>query len=248
MYFFQSASAAVKSSCCSASSARSEYNSASDGEVAISLVNSARVSLGGRPHGARKKTVFQAAARRRCSRPNSSTRRAAPRRNRSQTAAPARILGKDFNFHLPAADVVREILRRHRHLVPPRRQRRGNHHLASVRSHLRVPSQIHRRSAVHPGDDGPRGIRRAHAHLHRFAAMKLRPVELHFHRRRLARDHEGLRFAKTSPVAVAQNQAHVIRAVGQILRREKPRLPGVFVAQVAQLLYRGRTETSRSPT
>src|ERR1700722_4268924 len=43
----------------------------------------------------------------------------------AMAAAATRALGKNFNFHLPATDVVRKILGRYHHFVAPRRERRG---------------------------------------------------------------------------------------------------------------------------
>src|SRR5580693_5917309 len=210
MHLVQSASAAAKSSCCSASSARSEYNSASWGAAAINFVSSGRVSLGGRraaidPPGnatARKKTassllaasIFSAQWVNSARSPTTPLAIATtvshfgilPRFLRAFRTGFRLLSGKNFNFHLPAADVVREILRRYGDLIAPSGKRRRHQQFARVRTHLSVPSQICGSGTVHPRHDGPRRIRGAHLQTHRVSTMKLFAIQLHLHRRRLA--------------------------------------------------------------
>src|SRR5258708_34413573 len=126
MSFSQSDSAAPKSSCCSASSARSVYSSALLGVEVISRDKAARVSLGGLRMGTcplgsstlRKKTDSN--------RPEPSTFSAhlessacRPRAPTAPTQAMIALLRAYFNVHLPAADVMREILGCTGELVAP---------------------------------------------------------------------------------------------------------------------------------
>ena len=144
MYFFQSASAAAKSSCCSASSARNEYNSASEGADAINFESACRVSFGGRRTGTLplgKRTVRKKTASSRLatstfsahlvSSPFSANVPADIRPSVSQTRV--RVLGKYFNLHLPAPDVVREVFSGDSQPIAPGGERRGYCKLACVR-------------------------------------------------------------------------------------------------------------------
>src|SRR5579872_4075687 len=130
MYLFQSASAGEKSRFCSASSARIEYSSASFGAAAINFESSAVVSLGGR-RTVRKKTLSNRlpASISSTRSPNTQTTNNRPPKP-GATPHMTSALRENFNFHLPCPDVVRKILRRHRQLIFPRRQRRRNHHFA----------------------------------------------------------------------------------------------------------------------
>src|SRR5437868_1799507 len=53
----------------------------------------------------------------------------------------------------------------------------------------------------------------------------------------MAGDHECLSFTIRASAAIAQYQAYRISAILQISRREKARLPDVFVSEVPQRLY-----------
>src|SRR5262249_22136439 len=109
--------------------ARIEYNSPSVGALSISFDRSARVSFGGRRTGTaplgnrtvRKKTfssrfpasIFSAHLVNSARNPNTpATTMTILTEPRPKEAGPRKFLGENFNFHLPAPDVVRKILSR----------------------------------------------------------------------------------------------------------------------------------------
>src|ERR1017187_10101053 len=99
-------------------------------------------------------------------------------------------LRKDFNRHLLAADIVRDIFGDHRELVFSGAQF-GHAHLTGIRASLPIPTQIHRGSAVQPRDDGARGGRRADAEADSFTSAIPRLIEMSSNYRRMAGDNSN---------------------------------------------------------
>ncbi len=214
-------------------------------------MSSARVSLGGRrteimPLGnstLRKKTASMRLPALMPSAHLVSSARAANMPPRARMAAEVFRLGKNFNFHLPAADVVGEVFGGHGHFILSGGEGRGDQQVACVRTHFGVPLEIDRRGAGHAGNDGARGIGRADVQFHGVSAMDLFVVQPHFDDRGLAGDDECFRLAIGAALFIAQQQADLICAIGEILGSEESSLPSVFAGEVTELFHGARRGT-----
>src|SRR5579871_279066 len=149
-------------------------------------------------------------------------------------AATSHFLRKYIDAYLLTPDVVRDILGGNRQHVASRRESRRYREIAGVSGRTRIPMQFDGRRSVHAREHGARVLRRAGTQVHHVAGAIARFVELHAHHRRFAGDHKAFPFAINAALAVAQNEAHPVRAVRHFLWSEKTRLPDILARQIAE--------------
>src|ERR1700677_2673276 len=149
-------------------------------------------------------------------------------------------LRKDFNLHLPGADVVGNIFGGDRQFVRTRNGLFGNEQLAGIGACSRIPAEFNRCRTIQPRYQRPRALRRVNLQVDRLPALEAFVVELHLDHRRLAGNHERFRLTIRSAELVAQDEAHGVGPILHVSGSKKAGLPNIFRREVTQRLHQSK--------